>query len=112
MKRPSELFKEAQKRALLKPYENKFQRGDVIMNVSYGVVSLVVEVIHGKNYRQLAVDYLEVMEPVQYELKDIKNEKSQKDITKKRSRYQQCTIIDQFYEQVNPDMARLLYGVG
>lgn len=109
MKRPNELFREAHKRALSMPYQNSYKRGDVVMNKSYGVISLIVEVIYGNEWRNnIAIEN----SPVKYELKDIKNEKSQKDITKKPSRYVDCKVVDKFYEQVNPEMARLLYGVG
>lgn len=117
MKKPNELFKEAQRRALTAPYMNKYKRGDVVMNKEYGVISLIVEVIYGNEYRSIPwnkkTEFVEVDQSAcKYELKDIKNEKSQKDITKKPSRYQDCKVIDKFYEQVNPEMARLLYGVG
>lgn len=117
MKKPNELFRAAQRRALTASYQNKYKRGDVVMNKEYGVISLIVEVIYGDEYRSIQwnkrTEFVEVKNSaVKYELKDIKNDKSQKDITKKPSRYRECNIIDKFYEQVNPEMARLLYGVG
>lgn len=101
---------------LTAPYQNKYKRGDVVINKEYGVISLVVEVIYGSEWRSIYMnkktEYIEIENsPMKYELKDIKNEKTQKDIRKKPSRFKECQVIDMFYEQVNPEMARLLYGV-
>lgn len=106
--KPKDIFRNAYNKAIYAPYRGKFSKGDVIMNKEYGVVSLVVDIIFGHDYR---LGKMIENSHVKYELKDIKNEKSQKDITKKPSRYQECKIIDAFYEQIDPQMARLLYGV-
>lgn len=112
MKRPMDLFREARQRSLVQPYIAKFKRGDVVMNKAYGVISLVVNVHFGDEYRVIGKDFKKIENSaIQYELKDIKNEHTQKDINKKPSRFKECTVIDKFYEQVNPEMARLLYGV-
>lgn len=114
MKKPSQLFKEAQERALRAPYQAKFKRGDVVMNVAYGVVSLIVDVQMGTDYK-LVLGKMECIEntPIQYVLKDIKNDKSTiKDINRKQNRFKDCKTVDKFYTQVNPETARLLYGIG
>lgn len=117
MKKPSELFRDAYLRTINKPYETKFKEGDVIINVQYGVISLVVSIGIGSEYKHNPLHFngalIEVKDsPYQYELKDIKNSKTKKDINKKFNRYQSCEVIDKFYEKIDPVTARLLYGVG
>ncbi len=117
MKKPSELFRDAYKRSVAQPYQTKFKQGDVVMNVQYGVISLVVNILTGHEYKvNPAIDGgapIQIQDaPVQYELKDIKNDKTKRAILNKPSRYQHCQTIDKYYELVNPVTARLLYGVG
>jgi len=96
-----DLFKKRIAEVKAKGYTPKFKPGDIILNKKFIIVRKVIKVIEKRDaYNQEA----------EYVLKDIHNPLKTKQSVKAYEVFKVCAKIDDYYDKINEQSAKILYG--
>lgn len=97
----SDFFKRKVAEREAKGYTPKFKPGDIILNKKYIIVRRVVSI------RPKSVS---LSNQVEYVLKDIHNPLKDKNSIKQFNVYKVCLKIDDYYDKISEQSAKILYG--